>query len=64
MDYDDICIDKVLIAEVRTISYENVASKRNRCQVLQLSFFLRKLAHRLDLRALVTKSFSNLYCNV
>ena len=51
MDYDDICIDKVLIAEVRTISMKILQPKRNRCRVLRQCFFLIKLAYRLDLKA-------------
>ena len=51
MDYDDICIDKVLIAEVRTNSMKILQPKRNRCRVLQQCFLKIKLANRLDLKA-------------
>ena len=50
MDYDDICIDKVLIAEVRTISMNILQPERNRCRVPPICFFLTNLAYRLDLK--------------
>ena len=51
MDYDDICIDKVLIAEVRTISMNILQPERNRCRVPPICFFLINLAYRLDLKS-------------
>ena len=50
MDYDDICIVKVMIAEVRTISMKILFAQRNRRRVPRVSFFKGKLAYRLDLK--------------
>ena len=50
MDYDDICIDKVMIADVRTISMIFLIAQRNRCRVPRRCFFLTKLGYRLDLK--------------